>query len=74
MMRLNALMLLVSWSVPADAQPPGVKVQRPKEVKFAVGDPAPAFELKLLDGENGKKVKLSDLKGKPVVLVFGSCT
>jgi len=36
-----------------------------------VGQPAPDFKLKLLDG---KEVQLSSLKGKPVVLVFGSCT
>ena len=36
-----------------------------------VGQPAPDFKLKLLDG---KEAQLSSLKGKPVVLVFGSCT
>jgi len=37
-----------------------------------VGDTAPAFELKQLGAD--KTVKLADLKGKPAVLVFGSCT
>jgi len=36
-----------------------------------VGQPAPDFKLKLLDG---KEVQLASLKDKPVVLVFGSCT
>ena len=37
-----------------------------------VGQPAPDFKLKLLDG---KEVQLASYKDKtPVVLVFGSCT
>lgn len=36
------------------------------------GDPAPDFTAQSVDGK--KTVKLFDLKGKPVVLVFGSCT
>ena len=36
------------------------------------GSPAPEFSIK--DAEGKKTVKLSDLKGKPVVLIFGSCT
>jgi len=40
--------------------------------KVDVGDPAPDFSLKDLDG---KEVKLSSFKGqKPVFLVFGSYT
>jgi peroxiredoxin Q/BCP len=31
------------------------------------GSPAPAFEL---DGDDGKKYRLADLKGKPVVVYF----
>ncbi len=45
---------------------------RPRPGNLKVGDTAPAFELKQLG--NKKTVKLADLKGKPVVLVFGSCT
>lgn len=37
------------------------------ETKLKVGDKAPAFELK---DENGKTVKLSDFKGKRVVVYF----
>lgn len=38
-----------------------------------VGDPAPDFELALLDGD-GATVRLSDLRGKPAGLIFGSYT
>lgn len=37
-----------------------------------VGDAAPDFTLKTLDGAN--QVALSSLRGRPVVLVFGSYT
>jgi hypothetical protein len=37
-----------------------------------VGQPAPSFRLKTHDGT--REVALSDLRGKPVVLVFGSFT
>lgn len=36
------------------------------------GDPAPDFTIQDIAGK--QTVKLSDLKGKPVVLIFGSCT
>ena len=38
-----------------------------------VGDIAPDFDLALLDGD-GARVRLSDLRGKPVGLIFGSYT
>ncbi len=38
-----------------------------------VGDEAPEFELPLLQGE-GKTVRVSELRGKPVALIFGSYT
>ncbi len=38
-----------------------------------VGDEAPDFELPLLRG-GGEKVRLSDLRGRPVALIFGSYT
>ena len=40
--------------------------------KFVVGDPAPDFCLPRQDG--GYDVRLSALRGQPVVLVFGSYT
>lgn len=36
------------------------------------GDPAPEFELKDVAGKNA--VQLGNLRGQPVVLIFGSCT
>lgn len=45
---------------------------RPRAGTLKVGDAAPTFELTQLGSD--KPVKVSDLKGKPVVLVFGSCT
>ena len=53
------------------AQEPAKK-RMPMQGTLKVGDPAPEFELADADGKN--KVKLADLKGKPIVLVFGSCT
>ncbi len=42
-----------------------------------VGDPAPEFELERLSGDgtrSGQHVRLSSLRGKPVLLYFGSYT
>ena len=38
-----------------------------------VGETAPDFELPVLHGD-GKSVRLSDLRGRPVALIFGSYT
>ncbi len=38
-----------------------------------VGDEAPEFELPVLDGK-GATARLSELRGKPVALIFGSYT
>ncbi len=38
-----------------------------------VGDEAPDFELPVLDGK-GTTVRLAELRGKPVALIFGSYT
>ena len=46
--------------------------RRPRQGALKVGDPAPAFELTDVTGKTA--VTLAGLKGKPVVLVFGSCT
>ncbi len=42
-----------------------------------IGDPAPDFELERLSGDGkrtGNHVRLSSLRGKPVLLYFGSYT
>jgi len=50
-----------------------IEEKRQRESGFNVGQEAPDFALRTLDGEG--TVKLSDFKGKkPVVLVFGSST
>ena len=58
----------------ASAMTLGVWAQspRPRQGDLKVGDAAPDFTVKDVRGK--KAVKLSDLKGRPVVLIFGSCT
>lgn len=48
------------------------QLPRPREGDLKVGAAAPDFTVKDVEGK--KTVKLSELKGKPVVLIFGSCT
>lgn len=48
------------------------KDPRGREGTLKVGDLAPEFALKEMIGT--RSVSLSGLKGKPVVLFFGSCT
>ncbi len=52
----------------------GLAAQRPerKDGDLKVGDAAPDFAVQDMAGK--KTVKLSELRGKPVVLIFGSCT
>jgi glutathione peroxidase-family protein len=63
----TAAVLLSIVTVSAWAQSP-----RPRQGDLKVGDAAPDFTVKDVQGK--QSVKLSDLKGKPVVLIFGSCT
>jgi len=65
---LGAIVLLAS----ALTHGVGAQSPRPRQGDLRVGDAAPDFTLKDVQGK--KTVKLSDLKGKPVVLIFGSCT
>ena len=54
----------------AGAQPAGKRAgpeDGPKE-----GSAAPAFALR--DAAGKKEVQLTELRGKPAVLIFGSCT
>lgn len=52
--------------------PETARAQQPREGSLKVGDPAPLFTLRGLEPD--AEIKLEALKGKPVVLVFGSCT
>ena len=54
--------------------PDQVRTERPqvRQGDLKDGDKAPDFELADVEGKNA--VKLSELKGKPTVLIFGSCT
>ena len=45
---------------------------QPRQGELKVGDAAPDFTVKDVHGKQA--VKLSNLRGKPVVLIFGSCT
>ena len=45
---------------------------RPRQGDLKVGDQAPDFTVQDVEGQ--QTVKLSKLQGKPVVLIFGSCT
>ena len=53
------------------------KMEEREKTAPAVGDEAPDFEIKRLDA-GGKltdeRVHLSDLRGRPVALIFGSYT
>ena len=68
-MKVTLVCLLCFAGVAAHPQqrPP-----RPQQGALKFGDPAPAFTLQDVEGK--KTIRLTDLKGKPVVLVFGSCT
>jgi cytochrome oxidase Cu insertion factor (SCO1/SenC/PrrC family) len=55
----------------AAAQSPAQSPQR-RDGDLKLGDVAPDFTIQDVSGE--KSVKLSELKDKPVVLLFGSCT
>jgi cytochrome oxidase Cu insertion factor (SCO1/SenC/PrrC family) len=68
MMRRIATVAVIAWLAAA------VAAQEPqrRQGNLKVGDTAPTFEL--TDPSGKTTTKLADLKGKPVVLVFGSCT
>ena len=56
---------------PSESQPARVR-PKGRQGTLEAGAVAPDFMLQDLEGK--KTVKLSDLQGKPVVLIFGSCT
>jgi hypothetical protein len=55
-----------------EASPKQQPKTMPKQGNLKAGMGAPDFTAMDLDGK--KSVKLSSLHGKPVVLIFGSCT
>lgn len=57
-------------TAPATSPAGGVPTQEVKTVLARVGKPAPDFEANAFVGEGFKPVKLSDYKGKWVVLCF----
>ena len=48
-------------------------MKRREELTPGVGDEAPDFDLPVLHGD-GERVRLQDLRGRPVALIFGSYT
>jgi hypothetical protein len=66
MLGLAASVLTAGLSAQTPAQAPAA-TQAPVEMKLKVGDVAPAFSLA---GSDGKTHKLSDYKGKAVVLAW----
>lgn len=71
---ITALGACASKGPPVDKIPPFVNPDHVHFTEAAVteGDPAPDFTLKSQDGNS--EVTLSALRGKPVVLIFGSYT
>lgn len=71
---VTALGACASKGPPLDHLPPNVNPDHVHFTEAAVeeGDPAPDFTLKSPDGSS--EVTLSDLRGRPVVLIFGSYT
>jgi cytochrome oxidase Cu insertion factor (SCO1/SenC/PrrC family) len=69
-----AAALLVAVAAALPAQPPAKSAPkaRPREGSLKVGDTAPALAADEL--ATGQAVKLAELRGRPTVLIFGSCT
>jgi cytochrome oxidase Cu insertion factor (SCO1/SenC/PrrC family) len=65
---LLATTLVTAWA----GAPNRRAADRRREGDLKVGDLAPDFTVQDLEGK--RTVKLSELKGKPVTLIFGSCT
>ena len=68
-MRVGAVALTLALAATAVGQSPK---DRRREGTLQVGDTAPAVAADEL--ATGKTVKLADLRGKPTILIFGSCT
>ena len=68
---LVAVVTMTGWAAAPNARPDKQKLKA-REGDLRPGDPAPDFTLQDVEGKIS--VQLSKLKGKPVVLFFGSCT
>ncbi len=55
---------------PGDASPAAQPVKEKAKMTARVGKPAPDFELSAFFGEGFKNVRLSEYKGKWIVLCF----
>lgn len=71
-MSTAALLLALAVTASGQQRRAGDLRGEQREGDLKVGDRSPDFTVKDVDGK--KSVKLSELKGKPVVLIFGSCT
>lgn len=71
---VGVLLVLGATSAVVGQTPRSLDERRPRISQGALqdGDEAPDFALQDIEGT--KEVKLSELRGKPVVLIFGSCT
>jgi cytochrome oxidase Cu insertion factor (SCO1/SenC/PrrC family) len=69
---LATLIATGAWAQEQKKPLQGKPGPRAREGALKVGDAAPDFTVK--DMRKERTVRLSDLKGKPVVLFFGSCT
>lgn len=69
---LGLIALLLTGTLAIEGQDKKKKGDLRREVALKEGSAAPDFTVKDVDGK--KTVKLSELKGKPIVLIFGSCT
>jgi cytochrome oxidase Cu insertion factor (SCO1/SenC/PrrC family) len=65
-----ALCGLLALASASPGQPPDRP--RPRQGNLKVNDAAPDFTIKDVEGK--ETTRLADLQGKPVVLIFGSCT
>ncbi len=71
MNRRTAVTLLALAAVFAAGQARAQQLM-PRQGALQIGEPAPSFVLRDPRGE--KPVSLEELRGRPVVLIFGSCT
>lgn len=73
LLRFGLAVVIATTAMAAWAGAPNRRPEdRRREGDLKVGDLAPDFTVQDLQGK--QTVKLSELRGKPVTLIFGSCT